>query len=58
VASPDIPRLESVGGATADRTKEEALRRLNEVIPMIVQEFIEDANPLQPKHLGVIQRDR
>jgi predicted RNase H-like HicB family nuclease len=41
-----IPALESVGGATSGRTREEALRRLNEVVRMIVQEFVEDAKPL------------
>lgn len=41
-----IPALESVGGATSGRTQEEALHRLNEVVRMIVQEFIDDSKPL------------
>jgi len=40
------PALESIGGATSGRTKEEALRHINEVVRMIVQEFIEDGKPL------------
>ena len=33
------PALESLGGATSGRTREEALRNMNEVIHMIIQEF-------------------
>jgi predicted RNase H-like HicB family nuclease len=40
------PALESIGAATSGTTKEEALRRINEVVRMIVQEFIEDGTPL------------
>lgn len=40
------PALESVGGATSGRTKEEALRNINEVVRMIVQEFIDEGRPL------------
>jgi predicted RNase H-like HicB family nuclease len=40
------PALESVGGATSGRTKEEALSNINEVVRMIVQEFIEEGRPL------------
>jgi predicted RNase H-like HicB family nuclease len=40
------PALESVGGATSGRTREEAIRNVNEVVRMIVQEFIEDGKPL------------
>jgi predicted RNase H-like HicB family nuclease len=40
------PALESVGGATSGRTKEEALSNINEVVRMIVQEFIEEGKPL------------
>jgi predicted RNase H-like HicB family nuclease len=36
------PALESVGGATSGRTREEALSNINEVVRMIVQEFIEE----------------
>ncbi len=35
------PALESIGGATSGRTREEALKNINEVVHMIVQEFIE-----------------
>jgi predicted RNase H-like HicB family nuclease len=40
------PALESIGGATSGRTKEEALSRINDVVNMIVREFIEDGRPL------------
>lgn len=34
--------LESIGGATSGRTREAALKNINEVVHMIVQEFIEE----------------
>jgi len=40
------PALESVGGATSGRTREEALSKINEVIHMIVQEFKEEGKAL------------
>jgi predicted RNase H-like HicB family nuclease len=49
------PALESVGGATSGRTRAEALRRINELIRAIVQEFADEGEPLpqgplQPAH--------
>ena len=40
------PALESVGGATSGRTREEALSKINQVIHMIVQEFTEEGKAL------------
>jgi predicted RNase H-like HicB family nuclease len=40
------PALEGVGGATSGRTREEALNDINEVVRLIVQEFIEEGKPL------------
>ncbi|MBI1791589.1 MAG: type II toxin-antitoxin system HicB family antitoxin [Acidobacteria bacterium] len=40
------PALESVGGATSGRSREEALNNINEVVHMIVREFIEEGKPL------------
>lgn len=40
------PALESIGGATSGRTREEALSNINEVVHMIVQEFVEEGKPL------------
>ncbi len=40
------PALESTGGATSGRTREEALKNINDVVHMIVQEFVEDGKPL------------
>jgi predicted RNase H-like HicB family nuclease len=40
------PALENIGAATSGHTREEALRNINEVVYMIVQEFIEEGKPL------------
>jgi predicted RNase H-like HicB family nuclease len=40
------PALESIGAATSGQTRQEALRKINEVVHMIVQEFIEEGKPL------------
>jgi len=40
------PALESVGGATSGRSREEALNNTNEVVHMIVREFIDEGKPL------------
>jgi predicted RNase H-like HicB family nuclease len=40
------PALVSVGAATSGRTREEALRNINEVVRMIVQESIEEGTAL------------
>jgi predicted RNase H-like HicB family nuclease len=40
------PARESIGEVTSGRTKEKALNNINEVVHMIVQEFIEDGEPL------------
>ena len=40
------PALESLGGATSGRTKEEALSKINDVVHMIVREFIEEGRSL------------
>jgi len=40
------PALETVGGATSGRTREEALKNINNVVQMIVQEFVEEGRPL------------
>ena len=49
------PALESIGGATSGRTKDEALRRTNEVVRMIVQEFIEDGKALPEGPLDSVE---
>jgi predicted RNase H-like HicB family nuclease len=40
------PALQSIGAATSGRTKEEALKNINDVVHMIVQELVEDGQPL------------
>ena len=40
------PALERQGASTWGATEDEALKNINEVVRMIVEEFIEDAKPL------------
>jgi len=40
------PAFVNIGAATSGRTKQEALRNLNEVLHMIVQEWIEAGKPI------------
>ena len=40
------PALEGIGGATSGRTRDEALKNINEVVRMIVEESIEEGRPL------------
>jgi predicted RNase H-like HicB family nuclease len=40
------PALESLGGSTWGETREEALKNINEVVHMIVEEFVEEGRPL------------
>ena len=47
--------LEDVGAATSGRTREEALHNINEVVRMIVQEFIEEGKPLPEGPAGSVE---
>ena len=40
------PALESIGAATSGRTSDEALKNINEVVRMIVEESLEEGRPL------------
>jgi len=40
------PALVAIGASTSGRTREEALNNINEVVRMIVQEFIEEGRSL------------
>ncbi|MGA2144971.1 MAG: type II toxin-antitoxin system HicB family antitoxin [Bryobacteraceae bacterium] len=40
------PALEKLGGSTWGETREEALKNINEVVRMIVEEFVEEGKPL------------
>jgi predicted RNase H-like HicB family nuclease len=56
------PALESAGAATSGRTKEEALRQLNEDIHMIALEFIEEGKafpegPEDSVHVEVVSQE-
>ncbi len=41
-----VPALESRGAATWGHTKEEALRNIQEVAQMVIEELLEDGEPL------------
>ena len=41
-----IPALEEIGAATFGDTKAEALKNIQEVLEMIVEELIEDGRPI------------
>jgi predicted RNase H-like HicB family nuclease len=40
------PALEKLGAATWGATQEEALRHIREVVQMIIEELIEDSEPI------------
>ena len=40
------PALVDMGAATSGRTKDEALKNINEVVHMIVEELVEEGRPL------------
>jgi len=44
-----IPELESKGGATWGKTKEEALRNIHEVAQMVIESLLEDGESLPPR---------
>lgn len=41
------PALESIGAAASGRTRDEALSNVNEIVRMIVEEFVEEGRALQ-----------
>jgi predicted RNase H-like HicB family nuclease len=43
-----IPELEAKGAATWGHTKEEALRKIQEVAQMVMEELDQDGEPLPP----------
>lgn len=49
------PALESIGAASSGRTKEEALKNINEVVHMIVQELIDEGKPLPEGPEGIVE---
>jgi predicted RNA binding protein YcfA (HicA-like mRNA interferase family) len=52
------PALVGIGAATSGRTKEEALARINELVHMIVEEFIEEGRSLTARELvSALERD-
>lgn len=50
-----IPELEAKGAATWGRTKDEALKNIQEVAQMVIEEMLEDDEPIPP---GVTVCDR
>lgn len=43
-----VPELEAKGAATWGQTKDEALRNIQEVAQMVIEEMLEDGEPLPP----------
>ena len=48
------PALERLGGSTWGETREEALENINEVVHMIVQEFIDEGKSLPEEPRGSV----
>jgi len=49
------PALESLGGSTWGETREEALKNVNQVVHMIVEEFVEEGRPLPEGPAGSVE---
>lgn len=49
------PALEEKGAATWEKTKDEALRNIQEVVQMVVEELLADSEPL-PKSVTVSEQ--
>jgi predicted RNase H-like HicB family nuclease len=49
-----VPEIESRGAATWGRTREEALKNIQEVAQMVIEEMLEDGEPIPE---GVLVRD-
>jgi predicted RNase H-like HicB family nuclease len=49
------PALESMGGSTWGETREEALKHINEVVHMIVNEFVEEGKALPEGPEGSVE---
>ena len=50
-----VPELEHLGAATWGKTKDEALRNIQEVVQMVVEEMLEDGLPL-PDSVSVYEQ--
>jgi predicted RNase H-like HicB family nuclease len=50
-----VPELEAKGAATWGRTKDEALRNIQDVIQMITEEMVEEGQPV-PQGVTVFDR--
>jgi len=50
-----VPELESKGAATWGHTKEEALKNIQEVAQMVIEQLLEDGEPL-PSFVTVSER--
>jgi len=49
------PALESLGAATSGRTRDEALKNINEVVHMIVEELLEEGRVLPEGPAGDVE---
>ena len=50
-----VPDLEARGAATWGKTREEALRNIQEVAQMVIEQILEDGEPL-PANISVSER--
>ena len=50
-----VPDLESQGAATWGKTKDDALRNIQEVAHMVIESLVEDGKPLPP---SIVESDR
>lgn len=49
------PALERLGGSTWGATRDEALKNINEVVHMIVQEFVDEGKALPEGPAGCVE---
>jgi predicted RNase H-like HicB family nuclease len=48
-----VPELEHLGAATQGKTPQEALKNLQEVLEMIIEEFVEEKQAIPPEAVKV-----
>jgi predicted RNase H-like HicB family nuclease len=51
-----VPSLEHLGAATQGRTPEEALKNIQEVLEMVLEELVEEGKPI-PNEAGMVSEE-
>ena len=54
--SVSVPALEHLGAATQGRTREEALKNIQEVLEMILEELVQEGKPI-PGHAALVSEE-